>query len=327
MHAIRQHRFGPPENLRYEEVDDPQPGPEQVRIAVEAAGIHLIDTSIRAGQPGGPYPLPELPMTPGREVAGSIDAVGPDVEHEWVGRRVVAHLGMASGGYAELAVANVAALHVLADGLAADVAVAMIGTGRTTLAVLEVGDVRADDVALVTAAAGGMGSLLVQAAVNVGATVVAVAGGDAKIETARKLGATIAIDYTRSDWADAVRKALDGRDVSVAFDGVGGDLGRGALELLGAGGRFVLYGYSSGTPTLITTGDLFARGISASAAIGPRIMKRPGGLRDLETKALAEGTAGRLVPLIGSHFPLAEAADAHRALETRATVGKTVLIP
>lgn len=327
MHAIRQHAFGPPENLRYEVVDDLLPGPRQVRVSVAAAGVHLLDTSIRAGVQGGPYPLPELPMTPGREVAGTVDAIGPDVDRKWLGRRVVAHLGMASGGYAERAVANVASLHVLPDGLAADVAVAMIGTGRTTLAVLEVGDLRADDVVLVTAAAGGMGSLLVQAGRNVGATVVAVAGGAAKVETARRLGATFAIDYTRSDWADAVRKELDDREVTVAFDGVGGELGRGALELLGAGGRFVLYGYSSGIPTQITTADLFSRGISASAAIGPRIMKRPGGLRDLETKALAEAAAGRLVPLIGPRFALADAAAAHRALETRATVGKTVLVP
>ncbi len=233
---------------------------------------------------------------------------------------------MASGGYAERAVANVASLHARPDGLAADVAVAMIGTGRTTLAVLEVGDLRADDVVLVTAAAGGMGSLLVQAGRNAGATV-AVAGGEAKLETTRRLGATIAIDYIQPDWTDAVRKALDGREVTVAFDGVGGDLGRGALELLGAGGRFILYGYSTGTPTQLTSGDLFSRGISASAAIGPRIMKRPGGLRDLETRALTEAAAGRLVPLIGPPFRLADAPAAHRAIETRATMGKTVLIP
>jgi len=167
----------------------------------------------------------------------------------------------------------------------------------------------------------------VQAGRNVGATVVAVAGGDAKLETARRLGAMIAIDYTVPGWTDDVRKALDGREVTVAFDGVGGDLGRGALELLGAGGRFILYGYSSGIPTEVTAGDLFSRGISASAAIGPRIMKRPGGLRDLETRALAEAAAGRLVPLVGQHFPLADAAAAHRAMETRSTVGKTVLVP
>src|SRR3954467_9287876 len=113
MHAIRLHQFGPPENLRYEELPDPSPGEDQVRIAVEAAGVHLIDTSIRAGRSGGPFPLPELPMTPGREVAGTVD-----------GRRVVAHLGMASGGYAELALAPANALHDIPEGLAFSHAVA-----------------------------------------------------------------------------------------------------------------------------------------------------------------------------------------------------------
>ena len=134
MHAIRLHAFGPAANLRYEEVDDPRPGPGQARIAVAACGVHLIDTALRAGRPMGPLPLPELPTIPGREVAGVVDAVGPKVDEQWVGRRVVAHLGPASGGYAELAVRETEALRALPDGLADDAAVAMIGTGRTALA-------------------------------------------------------------------------------------------------------------------------------------------------------------------------------------------------
>src|SRR3954471_10064880 len=107
MHAIRLHEFGPPENLRYEELTDPSPGEDQVRIAVEAGGVHLIDTSIRPRRSGGPFPLRELPMTPGREVAGTVD-----------GRRVVAHLGMAGGGYAELALAPANAAPDIPGGLA-----------------------------------------------------------------------------------------------------------------------------------------------------------------------------------------------------------------
>src|SRR4029078_1940701 len=111
MHAIRQYEFGPPETLRYEAVPDPEPGEGQVRVAVEAAGVHLLDTTIRQGISGGPFPLPTLPLTPGREVAGVVDATGPGVDTSWVGRRVVAHLGQASGGYAERAVVGVASLH------------------------------------------------------------------------------------------------------------------------------------------------------------------------------------------------------------------------
>ncbi len=326
MHAIRQHEFGPAENLAYEEVADPVPAEGQVRIAVEAAGVHLLDTAIRKGQSGGPFPLPDLPMTPGREVAGRVDAAGAGVDEEWQGRRVVAHLGMASGGYAELARAPVEALHEVPDHVPADVAVAMIGTGRTTMGILEVAQPTSDDIVLVTAAAGGIGSLLVQAARNLGAVAVGVAGGPTKVERVDSLGADVAIDYREPDWPKAVQAALDGRDVTVALDGVGGEIGRDALELLGPGGRIVMFGWSSGEPLQVTTDDLYAGGITASAAVGPRIMRRPGGMRDLETRALAEAAAGRLVPLV-TRFPLAEAAEAHAAVEGRRTVGKTVLVP
>src|SRR6185369_7544523 len=93
MHAIRLHAFGPAENLRYEQVEAPEPGPDQVRIAVEASGVHLLDTRLREGERSGPLPLPDLPAIPGREVAGTVEAVGDGVDAGWLGRRVVAHLG------------------------------------------------------------------------------------------------------------------------------------------------------------------------------------------------------------------------------------------
>jgi NADPH:quinone reductase len=326
MHAIRLHEFGPAENLVYEEVDDPQPGAGQVRIAVAAAGVHLIDTTIRAGVQRGPLPLPDLPAIPGREVAGVVDALGPGVDEAWLGRRVVAHLGPASGGYAELAVCDVDAVHVLADGTADDHAVAMIGTGRTTLGILEVAQLTAGDVALVTSAAGGIGALLVQAAREAGAITVGLVGSSEKAARVRELGATAVIDYTARDWTDGVRAALGDAQATVAFDGVGGEVGRGVLELLAPGGRLILFGWSSGEPTRLSAADLYARGLTASAAIGPRILNRPRGMRDLEEQALDALAAGRLVPVV-QRFALADAAAAHTALETRATVGKLVLVP
>jgi NADPH:quinone reductase len=326
MHAIRLHAFGPPENLRYEQVDDPRPAPGQARIAVAAAGVHLIDTALREGRPMGPLALPDLPTIPGREVAGVVDALGPQVDESWLGRRVVAHLGPASGGYAELAVREADALHALPPDLADDAAVAMIGTGRTALAVLEVAELTSKDVALVTAAAGGLGSLLVQAARHAGAAVVGAAGGPDKTQRVRELGADVAVDYAEAGWSDAVRQALDGREVTVGLDGVGGAIGRAALELIGPGGRLILFGMASGAPTELTAGDLFSRGLTVSAAIGARIAQRPGGLRDLEERALAAAAEGRLVPLV-QRFALEQAAGAHAAIEARATVGKTVLVP
>ena len=208
-----------------------------------------------------------------------------------------------------------------------EVAVAAIGTGRTAVGILEVAALTSRDVVLVTAAAGGLGLLFVQAGRNAGATVVAAAGGPAKAATARDAGADIAVDYLRPDWPSEVRAALKDRAVTAVLDGVGGAAGRTAVELLGVGGRLVFFGWSSGEPLVITTQDLYRLGISATAGIGPRLLQRPGGLRDLETTALAEAAAGHLVPVVGQSFPLAKAAAAHTAIETRATTGKTVLVP
>ncbi|HEY2984466.1 MAG TPA: zinc-binding dehydrogenase [Jatrophihabitantaceae bacterium] len=325
MHAIRQYEFGPAENLRYEQVADPVPDAGQVRIAVEASGVHLIDTVIRRGVQRGPYPLPELPMTPGREVSGVVDSAGSGAE-SWSGRRVVAHLGQASGGYAERAVAPAGALHEIPDGMAADVAVAMIGTGRTAVGILELAELTPADVVLVTAAAGGLGALFVQAAERLGATAVGLAGGPAKIERVRALGASLAVDYLQPGWPDRVREALRDRLPTVALDGVGGALGRAVAGLLADGGRLVRFGSLSGEAEQVDPGELAARGIAVVQALGRPFTQRPGGMRDLEATALANAAKGLWTPLV-QRFPLARADAAHTAIETRATVGKVVLVP
>jgi NADPH2:quinone reductase len=219
------------------------------------------------------------------------------------------------------------ALHIRPEGLDADGAVAMVGTGRTTMAILELAAPTSGDTAVVTAAAGGVGSLLVQAARAAGATVVGVAGGQEKVSLVRELGASQAVDYSLLGWPGAVRESLDERQVTLSLDGVGGDIGRAALELLGVGGRLVMFGSSSGSLTQLSTADFYERGITVSAAIGARLIRRPGGLRPLEIAALDAAAAGRLKPVIGQRFALADAAAAHEAIESRATTGKTVLHP
>jgi NADPH2:quinone reductase len=324
MYAVRLHEFGPAENLTYEEVPDPRPADGEVRVTVEAAGVHLLDTALRAGTAGGgPVAPPELPTIPGREVAGTVDAVGPDVDEQWIGKRVVVHLGPVPGGYAELAVAKVESLYEIPAHLDGATAVATIGTGRTAAGILEQAALTADDIVLITAAAGGMGSLFVQAARNAGATVVGLAGGPEKVRQVRDLGAEIAVDYTTPDWPQQVRQQLDGRELTVVLDGVGGESGQRAFELLGIGGRLLMFGWSGGGPVQLTTEDLMNRGLSATWAIGPKLMRK---LRQLEAAALQESVEGRWTPLI-TRYPLAKAADAHRALENRETVGKVVLIP
>jgi len=326
MHAIRLHAYGPPENLLYEPLDLPDPGPGEVAIAVAAAGVHLLDTSLRAGRGGPPGSALELPHTPGREVAGTVDALGEGVDPAWLGRRVVAHLGVAPrhGGYAERTIAAAASLHALPDHVSAEAAVAMIGTGRTTMGVLEVAELRADDVALVPAAAGGIGALLVQAARNAGARVAGLAGGAEKTAAVAALGADVAVDYTQPDWVQRVRDGLGGAEPTIAFDSVGGDVGRELMGLLGIGGRVILVGWSSGSPTEIAIDDIYAGGLTVSAVLGPRLLRRPGGIRGLEEAALGALARGELTPAL-TVFPLAEAAAAHAALESRRTTGKVVL--
>jgi NADPH2:quinone reductase len=326
MHAIRLHEFGPAANLRYEEVDDVEPGPGQARIVVTASGIHLIDTVLRRGQQLGPLSLPPLPTIPGREVAGFVDAIGADVDERWLGRAVVTHLGPPSGGYAERAVRDVGALHELPSTLDADAAVAMIGTGRTAMRILDLADVHDGDTVLVTAAAGGIGSLLVQAARRAGAVVVGMAGGAAKTARVADLGADLAVDYRERGWARRVRAELP-RPVSVVLDGVGGPTARAAVALLPRGGRLVTFGWASGEGSGITAAGLRARRVTATSVVGPGATPAaPAELTVLAQRALDAACAGTLRPTL-QRYPLADAAAAHAALEGRATMGKVVLLP
>lgn len=326
MKAIVQREFGGPDVLRYETVPDPTPAAGQVGIAVHVAGVHVVDTSIREGVAFGPG-IATLPMTPGREVAGVVDAIGQGTDPAWLGRRVVVHLGFANGGYASRAIADASACIALADHVDFGAAVAMVGTGRTTLAVLELAEIRGDDVVLITAAAGGIGSLAIQAARRAGALVVGAAGGRQKTLVAADLGAEIVVDYTDPNWTDTLASLLDGKSATVALDGVGGSVGRSVFESVAPGGRMVLYGNTSGDHMALTTQDLFDSGVTVSAAIGRRLFARPGGFGELATRAVAELAAGRWTPLLNPPIPLADAAEAHRLIAARATTGKVILVP
>ncbi|MFD5657591.1 zinc-binding dehydrogenase [Streptomyces hirsutus] len=324
MHAIRLHAFGPAENLTHEQVEDPRPGPGQVRITVRAAGVHLLDTALRQGQQG-PAPAPAtLPTVPGREVAGVVDALGDGTPAHWLGRRVVAHLGFAPGGYAELAVTDADRLHEIPERLDFAQAVAMIGTGRTVMGIVQFAEPGPGDVVVVPAAAGGIGTLLVQYAKNAGATVVGLAGGPGKTARVSANGADLAVDYTDPAWP--ARLAAHESKVTLIYDGVGGDVARAAVALLAPGGRHVVFGWSA--QGLDSTGPYLVDGVSLNV-LGPEMMRRAGGprpVRTLELRALAEAAEGRLTPAV-HRFPLAEAAAAHRALENRGTTGKIVLEP
>jgi NADPH:quinone reductase len=197
---------------------------------------------------------------------------------------------------------------------------ALLADGRTALALAARADLQAGDTVLIEAAGGGVGTLLVQIARNAGARVVALAGHPRKLALARDLGADLTVDYSRDGWERQVRDATG--QVDVVFDGVGGDIGLAAFGLLGAGGRFCPFGMASGSFTPVTPEQAKAWRVSVRAGAGGA---SPEELAALARTALAEAAAGRLRPVIGQEFELAEAAAAHAAIEARETIGKTLL--
>jgi NADPH2:quinone reductase len=315
VRAVWLRETGGPEVLVAGEAPDPVAGPGQALIEVELANVTFVETQVRAGTAA--FSL-ELPAIPGNGVGGVVAEVGPGVDEGLAGRRVVSSLG-GSGGYAERAVAKAAAVIELPDGLRLDVALALLADGRTAVSLVRAAAPQAGEGVLVEAAAGGVGSLLVQLSGAQGAEVVAAAGGERKLVLARELGARVAVDYREPDWAERVREARGG--VDVVFDGVGGEVARAAFELLAPGGRMVSFGLASGEWARVSDDVAAARAIELVRPGRPS----PEEQRELTESALAEAAAGRLRPVIGQRFPLERAADAHAAIESRATVGKTLL--
>ncbi|MGW3471773.1 zinc-binding dehydrogenase [Saccharopolyspora sp. NPDC000995] len=216
----------------------------------------------------------------------------------------VAHLGIVSGGYAERAVRDVEALQVLPAGIDFGAAVAMIGTGRPCPSCAPRSRPPTTSCWSPRPPAE---SARWRCTRNIGATVVGAAGGAAKVSKVREFGADVAVDYTAPNWAQSIREALGGRAVSLVLDGAGGEYGRAAFNLLGPGGRITMSGRDFGEHHF-TSDDLLARTLAANVALGPNLLKVPGGMRTLENEALAALADGSLRPLVGPPFALAEAA-------------------
>jgi NADPH2:quinone reductase len=305
--------FGPPEVLEPADVAEVRAGPDEVVIDVEFANVTFVETQVRAGRPPHPSMLPALPAILGNGVGGTVGDASP-----WSGLRVVASLN-GSGGYAERAVATASALIRVPDELAMRDAVALLADGRTALALAGHADLGAGETVLVEAAGGGVGTLLVQIARRSGTRVVALASQPRKLALARDLGADVTVDYSQDGWERQVR-ALAG-EVDVVFDGVGGDIGLAAFGLLRAGGRFCPFGMASGSFAPVTPDLAQASQVTVRRGAGAN----PEELVALARTALAEAAAGRLRPVVGQEFELADAARAHAAMETRQTVGKTLL--
>ena len=324
MRAIRIHEPGGPEVLRSEEIEAPSPGPGEILIAVEVSGVNYADTATRRGMAFGPHGA-TFPVTPGFEVAGTVAALGEGVEGPAEGTRVVAVLD--SGGYAEYAVAPEGMVVEVPEPVdLGDAAAALLVQGITAYGVLhDAARLQKGESVLVQAAAGGVGSLAVQLARLAGVgTVVGTAGSPEKRELVLSLGADHAVDYGREGWTDEVLEATGGRGVDAVLESVGGEVGAAAFGSLAPLGRMVMFGAASGRP--MPPPDLMqmnVKGLTLSGFGGPWI--RPGRAQAARTEISGHLRTGALRPVLGRSFPLAQAAEAHRAIEERATTGKVVL--
>jgi NADPH2:quinone reductase len=322
MKAVRVHQYGGPEALRYEEAPLPEPGPGEARLKIEAAGVNFIDVYHRTGR----YPG-QLPTTPGREGAGLVDALGPDVSELKPGDRVA--FAMQQGAYAEYAVVPAWKLVPVPDGVDIRLAAAVMLQGMTAHYLSHATyPLQPGDTALVHAAAGGVGLLLVQMAKRRGARVIGTVSTEEKARLAREFGADEVVLYTQTDFEAETRRLTDGAGVNVVYDAVGMTTFDRSLNCLKPRGYLVLYGESSGPVSPLDPQVLNARGslfltrpsLGHYMADRAELLSRAGDL----FKWIA---AGELQVRIDQTFPLAEAAEAHRYLEGRKTQGKLLLIP
>ncbi|GAA3078746.1 zinc-binding dehydrogenase [Streptosporangium carneum] len=322
MRVVQVTRFGGPEVLVPSEAPDPVAGPEQVVVDVSVAGMTFVETQIRRGVDRW-HSRPALPYVPGGTVAGRVSSVGEGVDPSWSGRRVIADIGE-TGGFAERAVTVVENLIPVPEGLGLPEATALHTDGSTASGLVEGARILPGEWVLVEAAAGGVGTLLVQLARAAGAKVVGAARGAGKLDLVRDLGAAAVVDYSDPDWAKQVREATGGAGPDVVFDGVGGEIGRTAFEVTADGGRFSVHGASSGEVTAIDPAQARRRGVRVIGieqlfGFGPQ-------MRDWAEHVMSAAVAGRIRPIIGQTFPLERAADAHAAIESRRALGKTLLL-
>ncbi|MDQ3610040.1 MAG: quinone oxidoreductase [Actinomycetota bacterium] len=321
MRAILVRGQGGPEVLREEQVEIPEPGDGQARVHVQAAGVNFIDVYQRDGR----YPV-ELPMTPGLEAAGVVDAVGAGVDEVGEGDRV-AYAGQ-PGAYAEYAVVPAARLVPVPDELELRVAAAVMLQGMTAHYLSsDTFPLRPGHVALVHAGSGGVGRLLVQLAARRGARVITTVSTEDKEALARQAGATDVIRYTEMDFAEEVERLTDG-GVDVVYDSVGKDTFGRSLDCLRPRGLLALYGQSSGPVDPVDPQTLNAKG--SLFLTRPALAHHTAGRDELLGRAqdLFEWIAsGELDVRIDRTWPLAEAPEAHRYLQARQTRGKLLLVP
>ncbi len=322
-YAIRIHEYGDPSVLRWEPVDLPAPAAGEALVRHTAVGLNFIDVYHRTGL----YPVGVFPSGIGLEGAGVVEAVGDQVTEVKVGDRV-AYAGGPLGAYAERRNLPAERLLVLPEAIADQQAAAMMLQGMTAEYLLRRAyPVQAGDTILIHAAAGGVGSIVCQWAHHLGATVIGTVGNDTKAEAARANGCDHPIVYSRENFVERVREITGDAGVAVVYDSVGRDTFMGSLDCLRKRGMMVSFGQSSGAVPAFDIGIL--------AKKGALFLTRPNLVSYTGTRAELQESAGALFDVVGrgivrigvnQTFELADAAEAHRALEARKTTGSTVLL-
>ena len=322
MKAVRVHKYGGPEVLTIDEVPVPEPKAGETRVKIEAIGVNYIDIYQRTGL----YPL-QTPFTLGTEGAGIVDAVGPNVTEVKKGERV----GYASipGSYAEYAIVPAARLVPIPPNIDARTAAALMLQGMTAHYLTHsTYALKQGDTALIHAAAGGVGLLLIQIAKQFGATAIGTVSTEAKAKLAKEMGADHLILYTQSDFLAEVKKLTDGRGVNVVYDSVGQTTFDKSLDCLRPRGYLVLFGQSSGPVPPFDPGKLAAKGsLFLTRPSLPHYTLERSELLQRANDIFNWTAAGKLKVRIDKTFQMAEAAEAHRQLEGRKTTGKVLLLP
>jgi NADPH2:quinone reductase len=322
-HAIRMNTQGGPEVLQLQEMEIGSPGPGQVLVRQSACGLNFLDVYHRSGA----YPLP-LPSGCGSEAAGTVEAVGPDVTAFREGDRV-AYQGGEPGAYADRRIMPTARLVRVPDGVSDEDAAAVLLKGMTVEYLLNrCVSLKAGDFALMYAAAGGVGLLAGQWAKHLGIKLIGVAGGEDKCEEARASGYAEVIDRSREDILARVKEITGGKGVPVVFDSVGKATFDISIDCLAPRGVFVSFGATSGPPPPVEASLLqkkgslyFTRPTLVTYSSSPEeYAAASGAVFDLVAR-------GVLKPTIGQRYPLADAAQAHRDLESGRTSGSTILVP
>jgi NADPH:quinone reductase len=325
MRAIQVTKFGGPEVLVPTDLPNPVAAPGHVVVEVSAADVLFLDTQLRTGWSADLFGL-KPPYIPGNGVAGQVLSTGQGVDKSWTGRRVVTRTGEFGGrdGYAEQVAVPVDRLIPVPGTLDLHKAVALLNDGATALALIDNANIKPSEWVLILGAAGGLGTLLVQLAKAASARVIAAASTNQKLTLTRDLGAEVAVNYTDQNWPDQVREATGTAGVTLVLDGVGGPLGQSAFDLTARGGRFSAHGAPSGSFTPLDPTEAKLREIAIQGI--EQVQFTPEDASNLTARALSEAAADRLTPTIAQTYPLTQATEAHRAIESRKTLGKTLLL-